>query len=397
MGKFVNTQYNKSIDNMVDNLKEIMKNPYYKWNDKYATATTYYNQNVEQSTLDEGSKLQYNDLDKNSPTKYNEIKDFFIYGIEAINISMENGDYGATSGDITGESIVLPNTITPYPGDYFKINYLKEKTLLFRVTDVTTDTLEIGSNIYKIQYQLETSADHEIPVADKYNMIVENVGTSFNSIIRSESYNLAETIDNILVTLKKYYKALFYQQRVQTFIFRYNGSNFYDPYMIEFLRENSLMDGDGEYVYVGHQTKIGPTFPIKYNKTFFRCVEERDLKNIRKYIYQGTGKYIDNRLTIFNDRIEDYFEIEYNQDNTVNFGIIPCFSETLISRIEAGNLMGENNIFSNIIIKYFNRMQIVNSDLEKIELLDYEDNVALFYLIPVIIYCLEKYIKGLMK
>ena len=397
MGKFVNTKYNETIDIMVDNLKNLMNNPYYKWSDKSGTSTTYYNQNKEKSTLDEGSKLQYNDLDNNCPTWYNQIDNLFIYGLEAVSINMENGDYGASSGEISGEGIILPNTIVPYPGDYFKINYLKEKTLLFRVNDVSTDTLEVGSNIYKISYILETSGEHEIPVADKYNMVIENVGTSFNSIIRSESYNLIESIDNLLITLKKYYKALFYQDRVQTFIYRYEGSNFYDPYMVEFIRDNKLMDGDGEYVYIGHQTKLSPLFPIKYNKTFFRCIECKDLSNIRKYIYQGTGEYIDNRLTIFNDRVEDYFEIVYNEDKTVNFGIIPCFSDTLISRIEAGNLMEEKNIFSNILIKYFNDMEIINSDIERNESIDYNSNIALYYLIPSAIYCLEWYIKKLMS
>ena len=150
MGKFVNTKYNETMDIMVDNLKNLMNNPYYKWSDKSGTSTTYYNQNKEKSTLDEGSKLQYNDLDSNCPTWYNQIDNLFIYGLEAVSISMENGDYGASSGEISGEGIILPNTIVPYPGDYFKINYLKEKTLLFRVTDVSTDTLEVGSNIYKI-------------------------------------------------------------------------------------------------------------------------------------------------------------------------------------------------------------------------------------------------------
>ena len=394
-GKFVNTKYNETLNVMVDTLKQLLKNPYYKWNDKQGTSTTYFNQNKEMSTLDEGSKLQYNDLDTDTPTKYNKINNLFIYGLEAINISMENGDYGLQAGEISGEGIVLPNTIVPYPGDYFKIDYLHEKTLLFRVTEVTTDTLENESNIYKINYILETSTEHDIPVENTYQMVIENVGTSFNSIIREESYNLIAKLDNTLVTLKKYYKALFYQPRVQAFIYKNEGHNFYDPYMIEFIKVNELLDGDGEYIYIAHQLPLNATFPINYNKTFFRCLELQDIKNLRKYSYQGIGKYINNKLTIFNDRYEDYFEIDYNV-TTINFGVLPCFSDTLIARIESGILTGDN-LFYDIIIKYFNDMEIINDDLDKIELIDYENNITLFYMIPTVIYCLEWYIKKLMR
>ena len=58
-----------------------------------------------------------------------------------------------------------------------------EKTLLFRVTAVTTDTLEHESNIYKINYILETSADHDIPVENTYQMVIENVAIVLFKII----------------------------------------------------------------------------------------------------------------------------------------------------------------------------------------------------------------------
>ena len=56
MGKFINTEHRDNIDSLVVGLKDILKNPYYKWNDKSGTAVTYFNQNKEASTLDESSK-----------------------------------------------------------------------------------------------------------------------------------------------------------------------------------------------------------------------------------------------------------------------------------------------------------------------------------------------------
>ena len=185
-GKFVNTEHRDNIDGLITGFKDILKNPYYKWNDKSGTPVIYFNQNKEASTLDDSTKLYYADIGINSPIKYNMIEDFMLYGLDQVAISLENGEFGVEASEIAGEAIVLPNTIIPYPGDYFNIIYTEED-LLFRVIDVTPDTLENGANIYKIQYKLESSQLEDVlesdNIEDKYNMIVNNIGTGFNTII----------------------------------------------------------------------------------------------------------------------------------------------------------------------------------------------------------------------
>ena len=211
---------------------------------------------------------------------------------------------------ISGDCYILPNTITPTEGDYFEVEHITDSTWLFIVTDVQQDTLKNGSNVYKIQYKLEY-VDHDRlqqQIVDDFKMIEKREGTNIVKIVEQTKFEKAKKIDEVAVMLKTYFNNLFYNNKVQTFIYTdLTEWRIYDPYMIEFIRDNKLMDGDGEYVYIGHQTKLSPLFPIKYNRTFFRCIECKDLSNIRKYIYQGTGEYIDNRLTIFNDRVEDYF------------------------------------------------------------------------------------------
>ena len=128
-GKFINTTHNDNLNKMVFGLQNIIQNPYYKWLNSTPTLTDYYNRNVEASTLDEGAKIEYSDGGDDSPIKYNLIKNFYIYGIERIQVQLENDEYGASGTPIEGECIVLPNTITPYPGDYFKIPYIKEDRL----------------------------------------------------------------------------------------------------------------------------------------------------------------------------------------------------------------------------------------------------------------------------
>lgn len=397
-GKFINTEHRDNIDSLVTGLKDILKNPYYKWNDKSGTAVVYFNQNKEASTLDDSTKLYYADIGLDSPIKYNMIEDFMLYGIEQIAISMENGEYGAEASEIAGEAIVLPNTIIPYPGDYFNIIYTEEN-LLFRVIDVTPDTLENGANIYKIQYKLESSQLEEVlednNIEDKYNMIVNNIGTGFNTIIRHESYNLIKSLDQVLYNLRTYYKSVFYKERVQTFVFLHNGQRFYDPYMIEFLKENKILDGDEDYIYLCQQVKLSNLFPIKYNKTFFRCLETKDIKRLRFYEYRGSAEYISDPLSIFQTRLENYFEIKHEVSDT-EYGL-PCFKDDLINAIEDNRLLNCNDSIYNIIIKYFHNIPIEQEDIDNLDYIDFSDNIMIFYAIPCIIYCIERFVKSLLK
>lgn len=398
-GKFINTEHRDNIDSLVTGLKDILKNPYYKWNDKSGTTVKYFNQNKEATMLDNSTKLYYADIGLDSPIKYNMIEDFMLYGIEQIAINMENEEFGPQASEISGEAIVLPNTIIPYVGDYFVIKYTEED-LLFRVIDASPDTLENGANIYKIQYKLESSTLESIlehdNIEDTYNMVINNIGTGFNPIIRHESYNMIKALDQVLYNLRTYYKSIFYKERVQTFVFLYNGQRFYDPYMIEFLKENKILDGSEDYIYLVQQTKLSPMFPVKYNRSFFKCLEDKDKENIHRYYHRGTAEYISDPLSIFQTRLENYFEVKH-ESLEYNQGVLPCFKDDMINAIiENRRLECENSIY-NIIIKFFNNEKIDQRDIDELECIDYSNNIIIFYAIPCIIYCLERFVKSLLQ
>lgn len=400
-GKFTNTTQNDNLTTLVNGLQEIIKNPHYKWSNQAPTLVTYFNQNTEMSTLDEGSKLQYSAMGENSPTYYNKIENFYLYGIERIQLQIDNGEFGAESSAIEGDAVILPNTITPYPGDYFKINYIKED-MLFRVTTVTTDTLEDGANIYKISYNVDSSKPHDddLNIKDSYNMILNNVGTRFNPIIRSEKYDLIEKLDAINLSLKKYYDALFFSQRVQSFIFLHNGLHFYDPAMVEFLKRTDLFSGSDYYIYVTHQLPVNPTFVLDYKKTFLHCLEKMDFKYIDHYKYNAIGRCITSDTTIFASRAEDYFKVDFNYDivEAQMFGELPCFDSEFIEKIKDKTLFDNEDPKSiyNVILKFINGIDISQEDLDNLLYMDYNNNVTLFYAIPCIIFCIEYYEKQLL-
>lgn len=397
-GKFINTTHTDNINTMISTAKTLLNNPYYIWSNRKATPVDYYNINKEMSTLDKGFKNIASDMGKDSSLWFNLIVDFYIYGIDQIQIQMEHGEFGAESGEITGEAFILPNTIIPYPGDMFSIKYIKEK-FMFRITSVSHDTLENGSNIYKVMYKLESARDanRELHIKNRYQMIVNNVGTGFNPIIRDEKYNLINKLERVLYNLKVFYQSTFYNPRVQSFIFKCMEDRFYDPYMTQFLINNSLLTGGEEYVYITQQLPLNNSFPIDYDKSIFRCLESDDFNNIRKYNYKGIGRYIDSSVSIFATRIEDYFQIDlrYSLPESHLFGIVPCFNEELIEGIENDKLYDDTNSIYNIIIKYANNRDITEEDIDNIDF-DMYDNITLFYSIPCIIFCLESHIKRMM-
>ena len=397
-GKFINTTHTETITTLVDNFKQLLNNPYYLWNDKKVTIVDYIHINKEMSTLDTGSKMIMDSKGPDSPLWYDYISDFLLFGLERLVIQMEHGEFGAESGEISGEAIILPNTITPYPGDMFKIKYLKER-FTFLVIGVSHDTLENGANLYKIEYKLDSILDHEkeLKIKNRYTMIASNTGTEYKTILRNSSYDLIKRIEEFTYNLKIYYKSIFYSERVQSFIFNFNGRKFYDPFMTQFIMKHKLMTGADEYVYITQQLPLDNFFPVSYNNTFLRCLENEDFKNIRKYKYKAIGRFIDSKTTIFQTRIEPYFEIDF--DYTIPegqmFGVLSCFKEELFEGIERNKLYDDNNAIYNIIIKFVNGIDLDDNDMDILDL-DMHNNIILFYALPCIIYCLENYIKRIM-
>lgn len=400
MATFTNTVHKNTIDTLVDGYKEKLKNPYYMHMDSTGTLTTYFNQNITKSTLDEGSKTEYIMIGKDSPIKFNKVNNFYIYGLEKINFELENSDFGLSANDISGEGIILPNTLLPIANDYFIINHINQK-LLFKVTSVSINALENGSNMYKIEFILDKVGEEVDKIykqiENDFEMVITNVGTQFNSVIRSSDYNFIDKVEDIVLRLNKYYLNLFYNTRVQTFTFTHKGKYFYDPYMIEFIKKHSIISDTGSYIHVAHQTFLPNTFSLDYDRTFFRLVEHPDLKS-RKPRIHSQAEVVDEYLSILCTRPEDYYKIEYvgNNNTNPNRYIIENFDIDLIERIYRNELY-ENENYINIIIKYFNNIEFDLDDIYSIEDIDYEQNITLFYHIPILIYILNNKIKNILR
>ena len=400
-GKFINTDRKVAIESLTKGFKNNLNNPFYP-NLEKATICTYYNQNLERSSVETGAEIVYTYIGKDSPIRYNKINNFHIYGINKIDIEITSTDWGIeNSSDISGTLYILPNTITPKSNDYFTINHIDNK-VLFKVTSCSYDMLDNGNNIWRVEYKLE-SVDIDTDqinnqVVEDYDMMINNVGTDFKAIVKSNDYKFIEQIDEILSHLKKYYVSLFYNKRVQTFTFKYNGNNFYDPYMIEFIIRHSILLDNDNYLYIGHQTTLGDNFTLIYDKTVFRFMESYD-KNFNPFT-EFQAKCVEDILSILYFRKELYFKTVYvNTQINPNEPLISAYSLDLIDRIKNYKLYEDydDNLYLNILIKYLNKKEINSDDIDSINYIEFSKDKTLFYNIPLIIYSLEGVVQNILQ
>lgn len=418
-GRFINTDRTGVLtqstisSTAVEYVKKILNNPYYLFSDKKASKCTYYNLNTTMTTLDEATRGNYGEISPDSPLRYNKIKNFLIYGVGKIEPDLDINEYGLEGQDIGNEAVVLPYTIVPYPGDFFILESLGSK-FLFKVTEVKPNLLDTGATMYKINYVLSSSdgiEDIEPQVVRRLNFVISNLGSNFASLIEEDVYNTASAIEDISSRLKNYFISLFYDDRIQSFSYKYDestlggcqlnmygykefiGFKVYDSYLIEFIIRNSILDGADKYIHVDHQMYLQQTFAVDYDRTIFRSIERHKIDN-------HIGTYVGNllkctqRLSLLYAYPFDYYYMEYRKINPLLFAINifddPAFSDDLKSK----NYVSKD-IMEKILIKSMNGEEITLEDIEDLEHIDYMPNKHLFYMIPITIFCLDRYIQSM--
>ena len=401
-GRFTNTNYGKTIDSLVQATKGVLNNPYYIHSNKKPTEVTYYKQNVEKTTLDEASGLNYAHLGAESPIKFNKILGFYIYGIEQMSPDMSVGDFGLEKEPVEGQALILPNTIIPTIGDMFKINYLKED-VLFRVNAINSDTLDNGSNCYQITYALykiKLQSTIEKQVVKTYRCIVDNIGTDFKCIIEDTTIDLIEKLEGAIEQIIDAYQ-LFFDPKVQNFVYKYGGKYIYDPYLVEFMIRNKLMEGGREYIYLHQGCAQDKLFGYNYTRSIYYILENPEELKIRKIYYTGTAKMITDINSLFVTRGHPFFQIIYNDPDYLATQIetVPI---DVIERCKNGNFYGEWESpecqIYNLMIAYFqeNYEFIGGNMVELIRQLEYTDERTYYYMIPIIIFIIKRYIEHLM-
>lgn len=406
MGKFLDTTYVSTINNILESEVNRLDNTFYTFTDKAPTTCTYYNINTSKSTLDETTNLAYSYTDGDSPLRFNKIKDVVLFGMERIQVQLESGEYGIESDSIEGDAFIPPNAFKPYPQDYFFINHVNEE-YLFKVTNVSLDTLPNGANIYKISYKLSShdadKTDIDALVVESYTMDTTNIGTNLSMVIKDDDYAYIHRLETIMDDLITYYRSLFYSDKVQTFIFSYDHHNFYDSFMIEFIKRHDLMNSSSiPFLQIAHQLAVNPTFPLDYSRSFFYSLERKDLGTINNP--SCYGMLVEDKTSLLYYSLEDYYYI-FNHYQMGNFYQVPTIDDDTVMRIRDNQRYDTDDLyyFKNIIIDYYHDNRNRMNQYEPFLLKSLEDfnytlpSHVIFYYVPVIIYILSCNARDILK
>ena len=406
MGKLLDTKYHDTVQDVTEFYSDLIHNGLYKFNDKRPTIVTYYNINKQYSSLDPGSKLSYSPIGEDTPLRWNRINGFMVYGFSRIQTEVNYDEYGLEGAPITGEIYVMPNQITPTENDYFEVEHIKDSTWLFVITDVQSDTLSNGANCYRLAYKLEY-VDHDRLmnyVVSDYTMITKRDGTNITEIVKNDNLDLAKEFDRRAVMLKSFFNDLFYNEFVQTYIYSdITEFRVYDPFMIEFLHRNHVLDnGEDSYICVTQQIPLPPTFSMDYEHTFYRAMELKDKDRMSTSDRAIIIEELKSFGTTFASRFEPYFVAKYKTPETGYKGY--CLKDGLITRIKENILIdpSKDNMevkpyWVNIIIRYFNNTIPSMDEIKSIDEWRFDNSIEAYYMIPLLIMSLETAIEKVLS
>lgn len=227
----------------------------------------------------------------NTPLKYKKIYDVAIYSTDTLEPNTELTDRGLESM-ISGDFVLLPNSVIPNVGDFFVFDTEGMEDHLFRIIDVQYDKAT-SNKFYKCTFELwkenvnEAGLDEKLE--DEYVVSYNDSGTS-NGVVVKASAQIASKTQNLIDSLIEKYEVLFYDNEMDTFSCVNNnkavGDNrfyYYSPYLQHFIHKNQIVKKyNEEFMTEIYITDINEyNFPdiydeLAYRKSIFYAMETQD-------------------------------------------------------------------------------------------------------------------------
>ena len=267
------------LDNNIFKFENRLHSRMNKYIENGAMLVTYFSLDQNSSTVDRGLQNIEKLFGKESPLRYNMIEDFPLYGFGQAN--PENTDEN-NMNDFTesGQCYIIPSTIMPRVNDYFIIKHLKQDAL-FKVTGITYDSMK-QDGFYKLEYVLQ-STDRSIisalktQVVDNYHTELSAIGSKdMDPIIKEDDFNYRNRILQMMNQMMLSYKALFYNERHNCFLYHdpNSGLDWFDTCANEFMAKYGLINPQNSMsVVVLHDKLKDSQFPYYYNHSIYKWIE----------------------------------------------------------------------------------------------------------------------------
>jgi hypothetical protein len=235
------------ISRTIDKYKETTMQDYARYFEGSPTYITYY-QLDDLATQQDGSLENVHSLlGKNSPNFYNKIEDVVIYGVDALDISNELNEKGLQSL-ITGDFVLLPDSIRPYPGDFFVFIDEHLQDHLFRIDDVQYDKAS-PRKFFRCSYAIyqENASLILDNIQDEYILDYDNIAGQSVAMVKKSSAELADKAKLLVDSMIERYQQLFYNEDMDAFVVKVDT---YETVAVENADNETIYEGQAVYATV---------------------------------------------------------------------------------------------------------------------------------------------------
>lgn len=279
--------------------EERLKSNASKYVENGTTLVTYFAQKENAVTVDRGTRDIDQIFGKKSPLRFIKIINFPVRGLQPLkpdNIEENNIEDFNVEGDL----VIIPRTMVPKQYDFFIINHVKMKAI-FMVTDVKYDNMRVDG-YYSIHYRLFSTSDETIQNLERQTDDIcytdlNAVGSDVNPIITEDNFILRGKISQMISYLITTYRALFYNDRHNCFLYEDpdTGMRYFDMCGNEFMAKHSIMNEENSSnVILLHDKLYEEKMLLHYNNSVYNWIElgasERLLQRFR-YMLRTISSY----------------------------------------------------------------------------------------------------------
>lgn len=388
-------QEQKAANDTLFQYEQKFHSPMARFIDKTPTYTTFFHIADELTTVDEGFQHVDDFLGKSSPIRYKKIEDFPIYGLEQVVLQIEDAEQGLDRS-YEGEAVIINSTIVPYQNDLFMIPSLKD-FYIFRITSIASDHI-MTDNYYQIQFRLEyvdreKTAWLNKQTVEKYQCILQNIGTDKKCIVRSDVLEQIHKLEVMYEDLASTYTSIFYDERYNCFLGEISGPchRLYDPFQVMFINKHNLFNAkDQLMVIIPTDQYYDSKRAIKYERSIYRFFERRELLLLNEFkfnMFLGTH----NNETAFAKYADDGVQIvDIPSAQYLNESSMSIFSEEFVMQMKMG-LPAETR-YGQLLIDYIRKENFSPSEIPLTlmeELLSLDANLEMFFIVPIILFIIK--------
>lgn len=394
----------RMVDDTLFHYEQRFHSPLSRFIDKTPTFTTYFHIADDASTTSEGFNSIDDYLGDSSPIRYRRIENFPLYGLDQILLQIEDTDQGLDRS-YEGEATLINSTITPCQNDMFMIPSLKD-FYIFKVITVNSDHI-MSDNYYRVGFSLqyidrEKATWLNKQTVEKYNCVLENIGTEKKCLIRSDIYDKIGKLEEMYTNMVDIYISVFYNERYNCFLGELDGpcTLLYDPFQVEFMMRHDLMNQKNRLdVIVPTEHFTDSKRRLKYERSIYRFFERRDLSLISNFKY-NTFQGVNNPETAFAHYVDNtVFIVDIPQSKYIPECANQIFSDDFVAAVKVNGPVETR--YGKLLKDYIRNDEMTIDDVPldlMEELLSLNADIEIFFLVPIMLYIIRTLIaKALYK